>query len=259
MEGETTLRKIRGGLLCIAISLGLLWAGTAWAGGPPFDPKSARGGIPQCKADLVTCNNDLAACIAEPNAFFLATGQTMAFQANKNDEDGGILDNVDDDGKLQLGTPLQYQDNYDRTVTDLNTGLMWEMKLAADGSDSGNCADGNQDNRDLHCENNVYRWSGDGSQETIWDWLDEVNAENYAGRSDWRTPNIRELHSIVDYGRSNPTANPIFAPISNETWSSTSRSVDATSAFLIDFNDGFSKIPTKTRDAFRVRAVRGGL
>lgn len=99
------MRKIRGGLLCIAISLGLLWAGTAWAGGPPFDPKSARGGIPQCKADLATCNNDLAACLAEPNAFFLATGQTTAFQADKNDGIAGPVD-VDDDGTLQLGTPL---------------------------------------------------------------------------------------------------------------------------------------------------------
>ena len=188
----------------------------------------------------------------------LQTGQTMAFKANKNDGDGGTLDNVNDDGTLQIGVPLQYVDNGDGTVTDPNTELIWEMKLAADGSDGGNCADGNQANRNLHCVNNVYRWSGDGSQETIWDWLDDVNAENYAGRNDWRIPNIRELYSIVDHGRSQPTADPIFAPINSETWSSTTPSFNATLAFLIEFNDGFSKIPDKT-NAFRVRAVRGGL
>lgn len=132
------------------------------------------------------------------------------------------------------------------------------MKLAADGSDGGSCADGDQAVRDLHCVNNIYRWSGDGSQETIWDWLDDVNAENYAGRNDWRIANIRELHSIVDYGQAFPTANPILGPINNETWSSTTASFNATLAFLVEFNDGFSKLPGKT-NTFRVRAVRGGL
>ena len=33
-----------------------------------------------------------------------------------------------DDGDLRLGAPFRYQDNGDGTITDLNTGLMWEKK-----------------------------------------------------------------------------------------------------------------------------------
>jgi hypothetical protein len=35
---------------------------------------------------------------------------------------------------------LRFVDNGDGTITDNLTGLMWERKLAADGSDGGNCA-----------------------------------------------------------------------------------------------------------------------
>jgi hypothetical protein len=32
----------------------------------------------------------------------------------------------------------------------------------------------------------------------------------YAGRRDWRIPNVKELQSIVDYGRFQPALDPIF-------------------------------------------------
>lgn len=63
----------------------------------------------------------------------LATGQTTAYQANKNDGDGGTLDNVPDDGTLQRGATLHYKALEDGTIKDLNTGLIWEMKCSSCG------------------------------------------------------------------------------------------------------------------------------
>ncbi len=67
-----------------------------------------------------------------------------------------------DDGTIQAGAPLSYTDNGNGTITDNITGLMWERK-----DDSGG----------LHDKDNFYAWSGVGSQESIWDWLDDINAE----------------------------------------------------------------------------------
>jgi hypothetical protein len=125
-------------------------------------------------------------CTISQGGGVLATGQTTAYTADKNDGISGPV-SVPDDGTLQRGAPLQYVDNSDGTVTDLNTGLQWEMKVAGSGC--------------LHCVNDTYPWSGNGSQETIWDWLDDVNAEGgtgFTGHNDWRIPNLRELHSIFE-------------------------------------------------------------
>src|SRR5262245_54595561 len=73
------------------------------------------------------------------------------------------------------------------TVQDRRTGLQWEMKC-------DEC-----DPTDLHYINNCnLDWT------EVYDWLDAVNAENYAGHDDWRIPTVNELVSILDYGRVNP-------------------------------------------------------
>lgn len=179
----------RQGIVAVmAVGLAMSWAGAALA--QPYP-----GGLPVCKATLSQCNTDLGTCEGSLEACetalaaaqqFPATGQTTAYTADKNDGiDGAVA--VPDDGTVQAGTTLNYQDNGDGTITDLNTGLMWEKK-----DDTGG----------LHQWDNTYVWSGDGSQETIWDWLDDINAEGgtgFAGHSDWRIPNVKELQSIVNY------------------------------------------------------------
>ena len=100
----------------------------------------------------------------------------------------------------------QFKDNGDGTITDHATGLTWMQ------ADSG----------------------------TGMDWptaLEYSENLDYAGHSDWRLPNAKELHSILDYTRSPDTSNsaaidPIFeaTEIKNEGdktdygfyWSSTS-------------------------------------
>src|SRR5262249_51845535 len=128
---------------------------------------------------------------------FLATGQTTANTADKNDGIAGAVA-VPDDGTLERGAALSYVDNGDGTITDLNTGLMWEKKA---------------DNGGPHDKDNIYRWSGNGTQETIWDWLDDVNAEGgtgFAVHNDWRIPNLRELESIVNLANFSPAVSSTF-------------------------------------------------
>jgi Protein of unknown function (DUF1566) len=185
------------------------------------------------------------------------TGQTIAYTADKNDGTVGAVA-VPDDGTLEAGTPYNYTNNGDGTVTDHITGLMWEKK-----SDDGS----------LHDRDNEYRWSGDGSQETIWDWLDDVNVEGgpgFAGYADWRIPNVRELESIQRLEGGTPGAvHPVFdvACVAGCTvltcactaaaphWTSTTVAGNPPRAWYADFSLGGTIGSFKT-DLRRVRAVR---
>jgi hypothetical protein len=106
------------------------------------------------------------------------TGQTISYAAG-------------DDGDVQAGGALSYTDNGDGTVTDGRTGLTWEKKTDAN-------------------VNNFYTWLDALA------YVAELNAMNggagFAGHNDWRLPNIKELLSIVDYSRFNPSIHPIFGP-----------------------------------------------
>lgn len=69
-----------------------------------------------------------------------------------------------------------FVDNGDGTITDLATGLMW---LESDSEESMN-------------------W------EEALNWCEDLD---YAGYTDWRLPDVKELQSIVDYSRSPDTTN----------------------------------------------------
>jgi len=81
------------------------------------------------------------------------------------------------------GTPPAYRDNGDGSVTDLNTGLVWEQ--------------------------------GDSQNDNSRFWHDAVtycDALNLGSQTDWRLPSKRELISILDYSRFNPTIDTTYFP-----------------------------------------------
>jgi len=89
------------------------------------------------------------------------------------------------------------EDNGNGTINDTSTGLMWLQQ------DSGNFSAGLDGDGKLD-------WSGALA------WAENLE---YAGYSDWRLPNAKELQSIVDYTRSpattsSPAIDPVFSSTS---------------------------------------------
>ena len=120
-------------------------------------------------------------------------------------------------------TYAAFQDNGDGTVTDTDTGLMWQ-KTTGDEMDWESAIE--------YCENLTL-----------------------AGYHDWRLPNIEELASLVDDSTYDPAINTIFlnSTYSWNYWSSTSEYED--SAWDIDFYDGYVDFNYKNSSDY-VRAVR---
>lgn len=106
-------------------------------------------------------------------------------------------------GRFVRGNPdygkNNFVDNNDGTITDQATGLIWMKVDSGDSSVGSSIADTTKKDGSLNwpealafCENLTY-----------------------AGRDDWKLPNAKELHSIVDYTRSpdttdSPAIDPIF-------------------------------------------------
>ncbi len=99
-----------------------------------------------------------------------------------------------------------------------------------------------------------------------------LNFNSFAGHTDWRLPNVRELQSIVDYERFLPSIDPIFdtgctpgcsvltcscTGIANY-WSSTSIAILPTDAWIVFFTDG-GVINEPKSITQSVREVRGPL
>ncbi len=178
---------------------------------------------------------------------FPASGQTTCW-----DGEGNVVPcaGTGQDGEIRAGATLSYTDNGDGTITDHNTGLMWE-KLSFDDS--------------IHDMRTAYTWDKAFAR------VAALNTANFAGHNDWRLPNVRELQSIVNYERPDPAVSPAFnnkctpgATILSGSctanalyWSSSSLKIGPASAWDVAFDTGIVEDADKRR-AMHVRAVRGG-
>jgi hypothetical protein len=146
-----------------------------------------------------------------------------------------------DDGDLQEGIPWpdsRFTDNDNGTVTDNLTGLVWMKDASVIGAQTwaNACA---ACNGLKHGEGGLT----DGSQ---------------AG--DWRLPNVRELQSLVDYGRYNPAfpeIHPFAGVVAGRYWSSTTYALYTPDAWLVNFYFGYVNHDGKSLD-FYVWCMRGG-
>jgi len=139
-----------------------------------------------------------------------------------------------DDGYYQKGYPLtgdHFTDNGDGTITDNATGLMWVKDATGDGCNGG---------AGLAWANAITFAEG----------------LTFATHSDWRLPNINELLSIVDYGQSDPTINPIFThTITDRYWSSTQDIYGGDYFYNVRFSNA-SSATAYTTNEYYIRPVR---
>ncbi len=147
-----------------------------------------------------------------------------------------------DDGDLQKGIawPVQrFKDNNNGTVTDNLTGLIWLKKA--------NCFF-------------VYSW--DDALSAVNELASgdcDLNDGSVAG--DWRLPSLKELQSLIDYGKHDP-ALPDGHPFTDVQtfyyWSSTTYAPSTGYAWEVYLRDGYVGGSGKTDFPRYVWPVRGG-
>jgi len=227
------------------------------AGGTCPDGRSTDGDF-QTVADV--CSSHVATGLGTGGELSIlpASGQTTSYGPGS-------------DGDVQAGATLSYKDNGDGTITDNNTGLMWEKKDESSG---------------IHDKDNTYTWGMPDPPYTmngtmVTEFLATLNTSPcFAGYCDWRIPNVKELQSIVDYEirYPGPVVNAAFHNAAGCTgctdvrlascsctrssyyWSSTTYRNSTLGAWGVYFTDGTVGLSGEHKDfSFAVRAVRGGL
>ncbi len=136
-----------------------------------------------------------------------------------------------------------FVDNKNKTITDRASGLMWSKEDSRKGM----------------------------SWQDALAWVQARNQEKFLGHSDWRLPNAKELHSIVDYTRSpdmthSAAIDAVFTctPITNEAkaadfpyyWTSTTHSTSGRAAVYIAFGRALGCMGGAWRDVHGAGAQR---
>ena len=163
------------------------------------------------------------------------TGQTISYA-------GG------DDGDYEKGFPgvrpiikgansRRFVLNGDGTTTDLATGLLWVSDpINAPGAPF----------------NAAMTWANA---------LINCEALNFAGYTDWRLPNAKELASILDYANSWPPVDATFFPNyrANDYWTSTTYKSNTLNAWLVENSGAIAGFNDAKTNENWVRPVRLGL
>lgn len=128
----------------------------------------------------------------------------------------------------------RFKDNSDGTVTDKLTGLVW-LKNAS-------CVGGVAWKKKKDKDDVVYKLPMPN--------LDNCGLDAEAAEKNWRLPTLRELLSLVHYGRRSPASDKTFDKVqSNKYWSDTTKASDAERAWYVNFLDGKVGHDKKTKES----------
>jgi hypothetical protein len=146
---------------------------------------------------------------------------------------------------IEKSTPsADFSVHNDGTVTHHRTGLMWKSCVEGKewAAETGTCTE-NSGN---------YTWKAALALPA------SVNTNGgYAGHTDWRLPNIKELQTIVDYACYNPAINVVIFPETpsgdnHYHWSSSPAISESSKAWTLRFVQGIFY----TRDRSEQNPVR---
>ena len=212
---------------------------------PPGNPANAHSiEVPQSAVPAHLAHGDLlGACPYECPAYpaaVAATGQTGCWNQPGNPIN---CPGTGQDGEHQAGVSVdpRFTDNSDGTVTDNLSGLIWL--------------------RDANCFGRRNWTNALADANTLAGGSCGLTDGSVAGN--WRLPNLKELLSLIDYGRYAPVL-PRNYPFSGVQldyyWTSTSIAYDPfpSRAWRVYLDDGWINSSYKTYSNF-VWPVRGGL
>jgi hypothetical protein len=141
---------------------------------------------------------------------------------------------------------IRFTTNNNGTVLDKYTGLVWKK-----------CSEGQQWKAATKTCTAV---AGNYSWQQALQLAQTLNVKGFAGFKDWRVPNIKELHMLVERQCYSPAVNLSVFPTTGGTavdWSSTPLIGDGFIAWYVDLSDGRDGASLKSR-RYQVRLVRGG-
>ena len=207
------------------------------------------------------------------------TGTNTSPQDCNQGRDADPLTNSDDDGhagfsftKLDAsGNTLAASATSWSCVQDNVTGLVWEVKTVDGGlhdkdarynwyntnSATNGGFDGFADDDGAICSG--YNVADSSTFCNTQAFAARVNTQSLCGQTDWRVPDINELHSIVHQGKVNPAIDTNYFPntVSNWFWSSSPYASDSGYAWRLYFDYGYDYYGYRSNGSF-VRLVRGG-
>ncbi len=134
--------------------------------------------------------------ISVVSADFLTEAMALTYPVNDTRQEKCYNDNVNItcpvSGSEFYGQDAQYTGNVpdftnngDGTVSDNNTGLIWQKSPDTDG-------DGDIDAADKLTWTQIQAYPA------------ALNAQNFGGYSDWRVPSIKELYSLIEFSGTDP-------------------------------------------------------
>ena len=130
----------------------------------------------------------------------------------------------------------QLVENGDGTVTDTKTGLMWKQQ--------------SEKNNEFDDHAGVFSWVSA---------INRAASSSYAGHTDWRVPNTKELLSLVEWRCAFPAINLQYFPELGDGWSELDRTYDAVDITINKVSDDDNRFTPHNASMARVSFDSGSV